>query len=281
MVAPSSFVSWSVACRSSSAVKSVLFSTLNPAPAESTFTKRVQIPVVLTLNPYLNPIVIVWHDLLRVPESGRDEPYVYFMPYQAYAGPSSRGRAADSYVRRFRDGCHATSYLGLVPITRQSGDHFSHHRIMQVGSSQARWLLTKSCQHPGPHGAFFRRLAKRKNRQVAIVAVAWKLVTIIYLKFKNNEPYRYVTPTLMSQKFVALDRAQRDDSNEKNDSRRIAVNRSNLAEVFEYADLPPVTLPKQLSPGERRILKERKLTTYGEELFTPATVSARKRTPPK
>lgn len=193
--------------------------------------------------------------------------------------------AALGDVRRFRDGNHAASYLGLVPITRPSGDHCYHGRITKAGSSQARWLLTQSCQHvarhPGPLGAFFRRLAKRKNRQVAIVAVARKLVTITYLMLKNNEPYRYAKPALMSQKFVALDRAQRDDSGKKNDSKRTAVNRSNLAEVYHYANLPPVTLPEQLSSGERRMLKERKLTTYVEELFTPATVSVRKRTPLK
>jgi len=51
----------------------------------------------------------------------------------------------------------------------------------------------------------------RKYRQVAIVAVARKLVTITYLMLKNKEPYRYATPTLMLQKFAALDRAQSDD----------------------------------------------------------------------
>ena len=46
-----------------------------------------------------------------------------------------------------------------------------HGRITKSGNSEARWLLTQSCQHvarhPGPLGAFFQRLAKRKNRQVA------------------------------------------------------------------------------------------------------------------
>jgi hypothetical protein len=61
--------------------------------------------------------------------------------------------------------------------------------------------LTQSAQHvarhPGPLGAFFRRLAKRKNRQVAIIAVARKLVLVAYLMLKNNEPYRYARPDLM------------------------------------------------------------------------------------
>ena len=46
-------------------------------------------------------------------------------------------------------------------------------------------------RHPGPIGVFFRRLAKRKDRNVAVVAaVAHKLVAIAWHMLKNNEPYR-------------------------------------------------------------------------------------------
>src|SRR4029079_1055018 len=111
-------------------------------------------------------------------------------------------------VSRFKDGNHAASYLGLAPVTRQSGDHCYHGRISKAGSSQTRWLLTQSAQHasrhPGPIGTFFRRLAKRKNRSVAITAVARKLVTIAFLMLKNDEPYRYARPELMREKFMAL-----------------------------------------------------------------------------
>ncbi|QGJ68569.1 Transposase [Planctomycetales bacterium 10988] len=67
--------------------------------------------------------------------------------------------AAMGDITRFRDGKHAASYLGLVPITRQSGNHCYHGHITKAGNRQARGLLTQSCQHvtrhPGPLGAFF------------------------------------------------------------------------------------------------------------------------------
>lgn len=101
-------------------------------------------------------------------------------------------------VSRFQDGVHAAAYLGLAPSTRQSGNRCYHGHITKCGSSQARRLLTQAAQHAsrhaGPLGAFFRRLSKRKNRSVAITAVARKLVTIAYLMLKNNEPYRYARP---------------------------------------------------------------------------------------
>jgi transposase len=189
--------------------------------------------------------------------------------------------AALGDVHRFRDGDHAASYLGLVPITRQSGKHCYHGRITKAGNSQARWLLTQSCQHvarhPGPLGAFFRRLAKRKNRQVAIVAVARKLVTIAYLMLKNNEPYRYAKPKLMAEKFGALDRAAAGTKGRK--SRRAkpgptAQARAGLAAVFANAGLPKATPPADLPAGEQRMLKERRLQDFVSELYSPTTGQA-------
>ncbi len=75
--------------------------------------------------------------------------------------------AALGDIRRFQDGNHAASYLGLAPSTRQSGDRCYHGRITKAGNGQTRCLLTQSAQHasrpPGPLGAFFRRLAKRRT----------------------------------------------------------------------------------------------------------------------
>ena len=91
--------------------------------------------------------------------------------------------------KRFKDGAHAASYLGLTPSTRQSADHCYHGSITKAGNSLARWLLTQAARqvtpHPGPLGVFFRRIQKRKNYNVAAVATARKLVTIAFLMLKN------------------------------------------------------------------------------------------------
>jgi transposase len=64
--------------------------------------------------------------------------------------------------KRFKDGAHATSYLGLSPSTRQSANHCYQGSITKAGNSLARWLLTQAArqvaQHPGPLGVFFRRI---------------------------------------------------------------------------------------------------------------------------
>ena len=88
--------------------------------------------------------------------------------------------------------------MGLVPSVKQSADKCYNGPITKAGSSQVRWLLIQAAQcvgrHPGPLGAFFRKLERRKNRNVAVVATARKMVTIAVHMLKNKEPYRYALP---------------------------------------------------------------------------------------
>lgn len=116
--------------------------------------------------------------------------------------------AALGDVKRFRDGNHAASYLGLVPSTKQSAEHCYHGPITKHGNGHARWMLVQAAQHvsshPGPLGVFFRRLAKKKNRNVAVVATARKLVVVAWHMLTNKEPYRYALPRPTEAKLARL-----------------------------------------------------------------------------
>jgi transposase len=186
--------------------------------------------------------------------------------------------AALGDVSRFKDGDHAAAYLGLVPSTRQSGRRCYHGGITKAGCSQTRWLLTQSAQHvarhPGPLGAFFRRLVKRKNRSVAITAVARKLVTGAFLMLKNTEPYRYSRPELMREKFAALQSRGSPTSGEARAPRPRGKGKPGLAEVYRAAGLPDVTSPAGLPAGEQRMLTERELTELVAELYEPGARAA-------
>jgi hypothetical protein len=190
--------------------------------------------------------------------------------------------AALGQVDRFRDGDHAAAYLGLVPKTRQSGAKCYHGRITKAGNPQARWLLTQACQHvarhPGPLGAFFRRLAKRKPRHVALMALARKVTTVAYHMLKNNEPYRYARPELVAKKFTKL---RAHSPQEQQVSGRASslqpAARAGLAVVYQQAGLPKVTVPPALPEGERRMLAARKLTEYVDQLYSPSPANRPKR----
>ena len=117
-------------------------------------------------------------------------------------------QAALGDIRRFQDGAHAAAYLGLVPRTKQSADKTYHGPITKAGNRQARALLVQAAQqigrHPGPLGHFFRKLAKRKNRNVAVVATARKLVVIAWQLLTKGEPYRYAQADVTERKLQKL-----------------------------------------------------------------------------
>jgi transposase len=179
--------------------------------------------------------------------------------------------AALGEIDRFQDGDHAAAYLGLNPRTKQSADHCYHGPITKHGNSHARWMLTEAAQHldkhPGPLGVFFRRLAKKKNRNVAVVATARKLVTIAYLMLKHNEPYRYAQPLATSAKLSRLrikaGGKRRRGGNPKGAGRhpnygtgRRARRVAPLQEVYQSEGLPAPLPLDELPPGEQRMLQE-------------------------
>ena len=111
-------------------------------------------------------------------------------------------------VNRFPTPDRAAAYLGLVPSTKQSAAHTYHGPITRHGNPHARWLMVQAAQHlsksPGPLGAFFRKLAARKNRNIAVVACARKLVTIAWHMLRSNQPYRYAEPRQTELKLQRL-----------------------------------------------------------------------------
>lgn len=183
--------------------------------------------------------------------------------------------AALGDISRFCDGDHVAAYLGLVPSTRQSARKCYHGHITKAGNPQARWLLTQACQHvsrhPGPLGAFYRRLAKRKPRQVALIAVARKLVTVAFLMLKHNEPYRYARPDLMADKFTRL---RSKHNGEVSTGRKTGLRpaaRAGLVAVYEQIGLPSTVSPDQLPAGEIRMLADQGLANFVQTLHEPTT----------
>jgi transposase len=174
--------------------------------------------------------------------------------------------AAWGDVTRFPDGDHAASYLGLVPSTKQSANQCYHGPITKRGNSHARWMLIEAAQHldkhPGPLGHFFRRLMKKKTRNVAVVAAARKLAVIGWHMLTHNEPYRYALPrtteTKLSRLRVRATGQRRVGGSPKGTKAAAKLPGGSrtikpLAEVCRAEGLPT---PRKLSDGERRMVEE-------------------------
>jgi len=116
--------------------------------------------------------------------------------------------AAIGDVTRFSSGKKLAAYLGLNPSTRQSGPHCYHGPITKQGNAHARWLLVQAAQHlgqyPGPLGQTFRKIARRKNRKVAVVACARKLAVLLWHVLRSGEPFRYALPKSLQAKYSRL-----------------------------------------------------------------------------
>lgn len=192
-------------------------------------------------------------------------------------------------VTRFPDADRAAAYLGLVPSTRQSGEHCYHGRITKQGASHARWMLVQAAQqvarHPGPLGVFFRRLAKRKNRNVAVVATARKLVTIAWHMLKNNEPYRYAQPKTVEAKLSRLrvratGRKKRAGTKGQERSPNYGTGKRmrtipSLDQIYATEQLPPIAPWK---PGEEAMLATHGVAPYAARVRQTERVARRSST---
>jgi transposase len=93
-------------------------------------------------------------------------------------------------ISRFTTAKHLCSYAGLVPSTHQTGNIRRHGSITKQGSKWLRWILvqsaTKAIQSNKFLSRFYSRIAKKKGHQVAIVAVARKLLCYAYVMLKEG-----------------------------------------------------------------------------------------------
>jgi transposase len=104
-------------------------------------------------------------------------------------------------AERFGSGKQVGSYFGLIPSEDSSGGKQRLGRIGKQGSSFLRFLLVEAGQTAARYDPqlkrFYRRLAVRKNRGVAKVAVARKLATRLYLMLREDWTYAQLCQAVM------------------------------------------------------------------------------------
>ena len=101
-------------------------------------------------------------------------------------------------ISRFRNAKTVCAYAGLVPVVRQSGERKSKDmKITKEGSGLLRWALVEAAWRlvgKSPKwAALFSRLRHRSGKKRAIVAVARKLLCVLYAMLRTSTPYKIVT----------------------------------------------------------------------------------------
>lgn len=100
-------------------------------------------------------------------------------------------------VTRFRSGHEVEAYLGLVPRELSSGETQRRGRITKAGPSRPRRLLVQAAvsmlRRPDPRTLELRewamRIASRRGKKVAVVALARRLAGILYALLRDGTSY--------------------------------------------------------------------------------------------
>lgn len=112
-------------------------------------------------------------------------------------------RAVIDDVTRFRDASGSTAFLGLVPREDSSGARRRKGAITKRGPTalrvlliQAAWTIWRQRQGRAALHAWVERLAARRGRRIAIVALARRLARILYAMWRDGCDYRPVPQTV-------------------------------------------------------------------------------------
>jgi transposase len=97
-------------------------------------------------------------------------------------------------AQRFPTPKKLSSYIGIVPSIHQSGNFSSTGKITKQGNKYLRWALIEASQTAITKDsylrAFYEKVAYKKGKQKAKVAVANKLAHIIWAVLKYKQPYK-------------------------------------------------------------------------------------------
>lgn len=96
-------------------------------------------------------------------------------------------------ITRFSNYKKLISWTGLAPSVHQSGSVEYTGRITKRGSRMLRWVMVEAArvavQHDEKLGGFYERVRGRRGDQKAIVAVACKMLKIVWFMLSRREAY--------------------------------------------------------------------------------------------
>ena len=103
-------------------------------------------------------------------------------------------------LRRFRSQKQVAAYAGLAPKVRESADHRQDGGITKEGSGLLRWVLIQTAWRlvtkTRRWGLAYEKLKSRKGARRAIVAIARRLLGLMFSLLRRGERYSLGTEIL-------------------------------------------------------------------------------------
>jgi transposase len=121
-------------------------------------------------------------------------------------------------VQRFETPKHLTSYSGLTPGLEQSGTKNRGKGVTKAGRRELRWALVEAAQMAVKSDPLwksrFQQMQKRMHRNQAIVAVARRLLELVWYVLTRRQPYRHFSQERIAYKYLTwawrMDETARD-----------------------------------------------------------------------
>ena len=109
-----------------------------------------------------------------------------------YSGLSITGEIGD--IRRFSSARRLVCFAGLNPSVSQSGDRCYTGHIAKQGDKHLRWMLNQcanvAVMHDSILAKIYHRIKKRRGHNIAITAIARKMLCFIYTMLMHNIKYQ-------------------------------------------------------------------------------------------
>jgi transposase len=111
--------------------------------------------------------------------------------------------AAIGDISRFSSKQKLASYFGLTPKVKQSGESRHTGSISKQGTAYGRFMAIEAAEHLRKHPVykrFYEKIKAKKGHNVAKVAVARKLIELVWTLLTRNEEFIYAMPRLTDEK---------------------------------------------------------------------------------
>jgi transposase len=173
--------------------------------------------------------------------------------------------AAIGDIQRFASAKHLASYSGLTPGLEQSGTKNRGKGMTKEGRRELRWALVEAAQMAVKSDPLwkhrFQELQKRMHRNQAIVAVARRLLELVWYVLTRRQPYRHFSQERIAYKYLTW--AWQMDDEARDGLTRQQFVRYYLMRLGIGHDLPRIALdPKH----PRKIATEAELLALRPEL---------------
>ena len=114
--------------------------------------------------------------------------------------------AAIGDITRFETHKKLDSYSGLTPGVEQSGTKHRGKGITKEGRKELRWAMVEVAQRAVKSDPLwksrFNELQRRMHRNQAIVAIAHRLLELVWFVLTRKQAYRHFTPERIAYKYL-------------------------------------------------------------------------------